>query len=116
MSSTAMLTAAEAAMLLKISARKVYALAAAGELASHRFGTAVRFTTDDLEAYKTKCRSPATTRDNGSSSFAVQLPGIESALTSYFRKAGREPKPKNSTRQRPPGKSPLHLVSSPSSA
>jgi excisionase family DNA binding protein len=37
------LTAAEAAEALRLSMRKVYALAASGELACHRFGSAVRF-------------------------------------------------------------------------
>jgi excisionase family DNA binding protein len=57
-----MLTASEVASVLHISARKVYELAASGQLASHRFGSAVRFEPADIEAYKQSCRSPATTR------------------------------------------------------
>jgi excisionase family DNA binding protein len=48
-----LLTAREAGERLKISARKVYALASSGELACHRFGASVRFDTADLDAYKT---------------------------------------------------------------
>jgi len=56
-----MLKAADAGKLLGISARKMYALAESGEVACHRFGAAVRFDPADLEEYKNRCRSPATT-------------------------------------------------------
>ena len=57
-----LLDAKEAAARLKVSARKVYAAAASGELACYRFGSAVRFDPADLDAWKAQCRSPATTR------------------------------------------------------
>lgn len=47
-----MLTAAQVAQLLGISERSVYALAAAKKIAHHRFGRAVRFATEDVEAYR----------------------------------------------------------------
>jgi len=46
---TTLLTAAEAAIKLRISSRKVYDLAASGELACHRFGSAVRFSPEDID-------------------------------------------------------------------
>ena len=107
-----MLTAQEAGERLGISARKVYALASAGEIACHRFGAAVRFDPADLDAYKTACRLPATTRAAGSTNLTASLPGSEHALTAYFRKAGREPKPKRSTSGKQRGSLPLQLVSS----
>ncbi len=47
-----MLTAAQVAQLLGISERSVYALAAAKKIAHHRFGRAVRFAPEDVEAYR----------------------------------------------------------------
>ena len=52
----------QAAALLGLSSRKVYDLAASGELACYRFGAAIRFEQSDLDAYKQKCRFPAITR------------------------------------------------------
>lgn len=49
------LTVSEAAKALKLSTRKVYELAASGELACYRFGSAVRFAPEHLEEYKSKC-------------------------------------------------------------
>lgn len=109
-----MLTAAEAGKVLGLSARTMYDLARAGKIAHHRMGVgdgAVRFDPADLEEYKNRCRSPATTPDAGSISSAVQLPGSDSALTSYFRRAGRGPKPTDSTSKKQRGKSRLQLVS-----
>lgn len=96
------LTAREAAQRLKISARKVYALAASGELATHRFGAAVRFSIPDLDAYVQKCRSPATTRA------AVVKPEKAKATVDlfnlpYFRRGPRviwEPKPELTVSQK----------------
>src|SRR3990172_844029 len=106
-----MLTASEVASVLHISARKVYELAASGQLASHRFGSAVRFEPADIEAYKQSCRSPATTRAAGSTSSTVKFQGLEeSALTSYFRKAGRAPKQKPTTSTRQRADTPLKLA------
>jgi excisionase family DNA binding protein len=107
-----LLTAREAADRLKLSARKVYALASSGELACHRFGASVRFDTADLDAYKTACRSPATTRAAGSTSLTASLPDGEHALTAYFQKAGRAPRRKPSTSGKPQGSTKLQLVAS----
>lgn len=106
--------ASEAGRLLGISARSVYALATAGKLACHRLGVgdgAVRFDPADIEAYKKSCRSPATTRAAGSTNLIASSPEPGgSALTAYFRKAGREPKPKRSTSEKQRGSTSLQLV------
>ena len=89
------LTAREAAQRLKISARKVYALAASGELATHRFGAAVRFATSDLDAYVQKCRSPAITRATAgpaATARAKQPLLADQALAAYF--GANRPRPK----------------------
>jgi excisionase family DNA binding protein len=112
MTETPMLTAAQAAQLLGLSARKLYALAAAGEIAAYRFGAAVRFDPADLNAYKAKCRSPATTQAAGSTSLIVSSMGGEHALTAYFRKARRGHRRKTSTAGRQRDSSTLQLVAS----
>lgn len=104
------LTAQEAAQRLKISARKVYALAASGELATHRFGAAVRFATSDLDVYVQKCRSPATTRAAGTTSLTVSSMDGAHALTSYFQKARPGRKRSTSTVEKPRASSSLRLV------
>lgn len=104
------LTAQEAAARLKISARKVYALAAAGELAAYRFGAAVRFAPSDLDAYTQKCRSPATTPAPGTTSLTVSSMGGEHALTAYFQKARRGRRRSTSTDAKPRASSNLRLV------
>ncbi len=105
-----LLTAQEVAAILHVSARKVYDLAASGELASHRIGSAVRFATADLDSYKLKCRSPATTQAAGSTSLTASSPELGSGLTAYFRKAGREPKRKPTTSGKQRGSTTLQLV------
>ena len=111
-----LLTAAEAGERLGISARTVYAIAKAGKLACHRLGVgngAVRFDPADLEAYKSLCRSPATTQAAGSSSLTASSPERDaSALTDYFRKAGRKRRPKPTTSERQAASTRLQLVSS----
>ena len=97
MNDTPMLKAAQAGVLLGLSARKVYALAESGALACHRFGSAVRFDPADIEAYKHSCRLPATTRAAGSTNLIASSPERGSGLTAYFQKAGRAPKRKPST-------------------
>lgn len=57
-----MLTARRVAEMLALSQRTVYDLADSGRLACHRFGVsdgAVRFSLDDVEAYRESCRVPA---------------------------------------------------------
>jgi excisionase family DNA binding protein len=109
-----MLTAAEAAKLLGLSARTMYDLAKAGRVKCYRMGLgagAVRFDPADLEEYKRTCQSSVTTPAAGCISSAVQLPGSDSALTSFFRKAGRGPKQSDSTSRKRRDKLPLRLVS-----
>lgn len=97
-----MLTAAQAGKVLGLSARTMYDLARAGKVKCYRMGVgdgAVRFDPADLEDYKSRsCQSLATTRAAGCTSSTAKFPELdESALTSYFRKGGREPKPRPST-------------------
>jgi excisionase family DNA binding protein len=115
-----MLTAAEAGKLLGLSARTMYDLARVGKVKCYRMGVgdgAVRFDPADLEDYKRRsCPSPVTTRAAGSTSSTARFPELdESALTSYFRKAGREPKPKPSTSGKRGAGTPLKLAFSKSS-
>lgn len=110
-----MLTAAEAAKLLGLSARTMYDLARSGKIACHRMGVgdgAVRFDPADLQEYKRQCRSPVITPDAGSSSLTASspLPSGDSALTNYFRKAGRNPKPKSTTSGKRRASTTLRLV------
>jgi putative molybdopterin biosynthesis protein len=105
-----LMTAAEAAQRLRLSARKVYELAASGEIACHRFGGAVRFDPTDLDAYKTKCRSPAITRAAGSTSLTRSLRESESDLTSYFQKARPGKKPPSTTSAKRRNSGTLQLV------
>lgn len=108
-----MLKAAAAGKLLGLSARKMYALADSGEVACHRFGSAVRFEEADLEEYKNRCRSPATTPAAGCSSLTASSPEPGgSALTDYFRKAGRAPKRKPMTSGKRRDSTSLRLVES----
>lgn len=111
-----MLTAAQAGKVLGLSARTMYDLARAGKVACHRLGVgdgAVRFDPADLEEYKRQCRSPATTPAAGCSSLTASSPEpAGSALTAYFRKAGREPKPSPTTKKKARGSTRLQLVSS----
>jgi excisionase family DNA binding protein len=114
-----MLKAAEAGKLLGLSARTMYALAAAGKIACHRMGledSAVRFEEADVLAYKESCRSPATTPAAGCSSLTASSPEPGSALTDYFRKAGREPKRKPTTSGKRRDSTSLRLVESNPSA
>lgn len=109
-----MLKAAEAGKLLGLSASTMYALAAAGKIACHRMGLedgAVRFEEADVLAYKESCRSPVTTQGAGSSSLIASSPEPDaSALTAYFRKAGREPKRKPTTSGKRRDSTSLRLV------
>lgn len=104
------LTVKEAAQRLKISARKMYALAASGEIAAHRFGATVRFAPADLHAYVAKCRSPATTPVSGTTNLTASSMDPDSALTAYFRKARLARRLSNTTVGKPRGSSNLRLV------
>lgn len=110
MSETPLLTASEAAATLRISTRKMYELAASGKVASLRFDSTVRFDPADIEAYKQLCRLPATTRAAGSSSLTASSPEPGSALTAYFRKAGRAKTPKTTTSEKRRDSTRLQLV------
>ena len=73
-----MLSAAQVAALLGLSARKVYDLAASGEIASYRFGDAIRFEPADVDAYKASCKvvvRPVVVSVPRSTPLRVSLPG-----------------------------------------
>ena len=105
------INAKAAAQVLGLSARKLYDLAKTGQLASYKFGSAVRFDLADLEIYKTLCRLPVTTPANGSISLTASLPGHASALTEYFQRAGRKSKRTSSIASKPAASLRLQLVS-----
>ncbi|MEQ8211491.1 MAG: helix-turn-helix domain-containing protein [Lacipirellulaceae bacterium] len=56
-----MFTAKEVAQRLRVSTRMVYKLVSGGKLQCYRVGTAMRFTTQQLEAFLTEsqCTSPS---------------------------------------------------------
>lgn len=106
-----MLTAAQTAVQLGLSPRKVYDLAASGALTCYRFDGSVRFDPVDVEAYKTSCRSVSTRATNaGGINLTASLPGSGNALADYFQKAGLGRKRMNSTGSSAPGSTPLRLV------
>ena len=73
-----MLTAAQVAQQLGISERSVYALAAAKKIAHHRFGRAVRFAPEDVEAYREACRSTVTSAPVRGARVAHPAPEVRS--------------------------------------
>ena len=106
-----LLTARQVAEQLAVSQRFVYDLAARGELPVVRLGGAVRFEPQDVEAYRTSCRSTGTRQSAaGVSIIKVRSPDGESELASYFRKAGIARQPRLSTR--PKSGASMKLVSS----
>jgi excisionase family DNA binding protein len=80
-----MLTASEVATQLAISGRKVYALAACGDLASHRFGAAVRFSQEDVDTYVQASRQAAAPKAR-LATLTLQTSRVDS-LSQYFEKA-----------------------------
>src|SRR6185295_5327232 len=94
----AMLNAKQVGPLLGLSPRKVYELARSGTLPSYRFGDAVRFAPEDVETYRTSCRSTGTSRQAaGALTLTAGLAALASVAASSFPQAGREPKPTRST-------------------
>lgn len=108
-----LLTAAQVADLLGLSTRAIYDLAAAPDgLPSFRFGTAVRFAPEDVESYKTRCRSFGTKRENASAINCTELlMDAESALINHFRARGLEPRPTHTTTPEPAKSSPKSRAS-----
>ena len=88
------MTAEEAARMLGVSSRKVYALAApAGPIPCQRIGRTVRFTLADIQEYQAQCRCTAIRSEvAGSLSSAGVSTGDGSELESYFRRRGRAPR------------------------
>ena len=106
-----MLTAAQTAAQLGLSARKVYDLAASGSLASYRFDGSIRFDPADVELYKTSCRSRSTRATvAGTSNLTASLRAPGNALTAYFQKAGLGNKRTNTTGLNQQGSTLLRVV------
>ncbi|WP_424460547.1 helix-turn-helix domain-containing protein [Ottowia sp.] len=91
--------ASQAARLLGVSRRKMYALAApSGPVPCYRIGGRVVFEEDDILDYKASCRSIAARKTVASSlSSTVTLKAGESALRKSFLALGIKPKPTLST-------------------
>lgn len=107
-----MLTAAEVASQLGISARLVYDLARRGILPSYRFGSAVRFDPADVQTFRSSCRSAGTpaTSAGASSSTATSMVSADE-LQSYFLGAGVKPRLTPSIAKRGAGSTRLRVVS-----
>lgn len=107
-----MLTAAESAPILGVSARKVYSLAKSGDLTSYRIGRSLRIDPADLDAYKKSCRLVSTKETSaGATTLTASLKANGSALAAYFQKAGLAPKRIPMTRAKTASSTPLQLVS-----
>ena len=110
-----MLTAATVAQQLGISPRAVYDLAKHGMIAHHRLGVgrgAVRFAPEDVEAYRSSCRSAGTPATNaGATNSTVSLKGADTDLAAYFRAAGVKPRLTPTTGKNRRASMPLQLVS-----
>lgn len=95
-----MLTAAQVAAMLGISARKVYEIDPA-LLPRHEFGRAVRYAPSDVEAYREACRSTEsrarTAALAGSLSSRVVSKASESEYEKAFRRLGLVPRRMRST-------------------
>lgn len=93
-----MINAKAVGLLLGLSATKVYDLARSGALVSYRFGGAVRFDPQDVEAYKQSCRvvvlQPVRCRDPLPTVRLVPSEplGDDADLAAYFRAAGVKPR------------------------
>ena len=109
-----MLKAADVARTLGLSKRAVYDLAASGALAHYRPAPgAVRFDPQDVEAYRTSCRSVGTkeTAAGVLSSTAIYKDS-DTDLAAFFRRAGVKPKLTHTTGKKAPGSPRLRVVSS----
>ena len=105
---SAMLTVAQAAARLGVSARKVYDLADSGDLPCYRMGRSVRIAEDDVTEYLAQCRFTATKRKvaGALSLTAASLAKEGSALENAFRKLGLAPKLTPSTAKKPRASTP----------
>ena len=87
---SALIGVAAASEMLGISKRKVYDLAKEGKLQSYRIDSCVRFSPQDVAAYRQSCLS-VTTRETsvGALSSTTLLRASGGGLADYFRKATR---------------------------
>ncbi len=108
-----MLKAAQVAASLGISRRMVYDLHKDGKLRGYRFGSALRFDPDDVEAYKRLCLSDGTPETSGGgSSSTASLKVAVTGLADFFRGVGVKPKLTPSTARKGRDSTPLRVVSS----
>lgn len=110
-----MIKVKEAAKQLNISPRAMYDLAAPeGPIPCHRVGRTgrtVRFEQSDIDSYKQSCRYTTTkNQDAGASRLIASSTENDSALQSFFRKAGLKPKLKPTTKKKRTDSTPLRLV------
>jgi excisionase family DNA binding protein len=103
----------QAAILLGVSGRMVYTLAApAGPIPCHRIGRRIIFDPSDVQEFKTSCRSTATKREVVSSLNSTRsLMAKESELLKAFRALGIKPKLTHTTGKNLAGSTPLQPVS-----
>lgn len=90
----ALISVAEAAKELGVSARTVYTLAApGGPIPCHRIGARILFSPDDLQQYLQSCRHTEIKRAVAKySSSTVSPTGGRSELERYFREQGLNPR------------------------
>jgi excisionase family DNA binding protein len=88
-----LLTAADVAAALALSTRAVYELAASRKIACFRFGSAIRFSPDDVEQYLASCHTPARSRRAALTLQRSPLASlIPSGLGAAFEQLGVKPK------------------------
>ncbi len=94
----------DAARLLGVSVRQVYDLAAhCGPIPCYRVGRRVTFSESDILEYKQKCRCTEIKRAVASSLNSTAIsPASGSALESFFRRRGREPRRRLRPAKKPP--------------
>jgi excisionase family DNA binding protein len=105
------MTAEEVAQALRLGLSTVYGLARSGDLPSLLIGSAVRFDPLDVETYKAQCRRTTTKpASGGATNLTGLLTDADSALESFFRGTGRQPKRKPMRASKTPACSHLSLA------
>jgi len=106
-----LLTVPEVAQKLRLGVSTVYGLVRSGELPSLLFGSAVRLDPSDVEIYLASCRRTTTKPANaGATNLTGLLTDADSALESYFRGTGQQPRRKPMRASKTESFSPLSLV------
>lgn len=110
-----MIDAKAAGAIIGVSPRAMYQLAAKGKIRHYRpLPGKVVFAQEDVVAYRdAACRSAGTSATSaGALSSTATFKAAASGLLDCFRKAGVKPRLTPSTDSKPPGSTPLQLVSS----